>query len=130
MTFAPGVFSSTDSESSAVTKSPGTNSPASSTKKQRSASPSKATPKSAPSSSVLATMNSRFSGKSGFGSWFGNVPSGSKKQRQACEHGWEHRARHAVRRVDDDAQRPDRVDVDEREHAVDPRRPDVVRLDP
>ena len=26
-------------------------------------------------------MNSRFSGSSGFGSWFGNVPSGSKKQR-------------------------------------------------
>ncbi len=25
-----------------------------------------------------ATMNSRFSGRSGFGSWFGNVPSGSK----------------------------------------------------
>ena len=24
-------------------------------------------------------MNSRFSGRSGFGSWFGNVPSGSKK---------------------------------------------------
>ena len=28
-----------------------------------------------------STMNSRFSGSSGFGSWFGNVPSGSKKQR-------------------------------------------------
>ena len=26
-------------------------------------------------------MNSRFSGSSGFGSWFGNEPSGSKKQR-------------------------------------------------
>ena len=26
-------------------------------------------------------MNSRFSGSSGFGSWFGNDPSGSKKQR-------------------------------------------------
>ena len=25
-------------------------------------------------------MNSRFSGRSGFGSWFGNDPSGSKKQ--------------------------------------------------
>ena len=62
-----------------MTKSPGTNSPVSSTKKQRSASPSNATPKSAPSSRVLATMNSRFSGSSGFGSWFGKVPSGSKK---------------------------------------------------
>ena len=59
-------------------KSPGTNSPLSSTKKQRSASPSNATPKSAPSSRVFRTMNSRFSGRSGFGSWFGNVPSGSK----------------------------------------------------
>ena len=28
-------------------------------------------------------MNSRFSGRSGFGSWFGNEPSGSKKQRTA-----------------------------------------------
>ena len=28
-------------------------------------------------------MNSRFSGSSGFGSWFGNEPSGSKKQRTA-----------------------------------------------
>jgi hypothetical protein len=83
MTFAPGSFSSTDAASRAVTKSPGTNSPVSSTKKQRSASPSNATPKSAPSSSVFETMNSRFSGRSGFGSWFGNVPSGSKKQRTA-----------------------------------------------
>ena len=60
-------------------KSPGTKSPVSSTKKQRSASPSNATPRSAPSSSVFETMNSRFSGRSGLGSWFGNVPSGSKK---------------------------------------------------
>ena len=59
-------------------KSPGTNSPVSSTKKHRSASPSYATPKSAPSSRVFAMMNARFSGSSGFGSWFGNVPSGSK----------------------------------------------------
>src|SRR5450432_2917419 len=29
-------------------------------------------------SRVFATMNSRFSGSSGFGSWFGKVPSGSK----------------------------------------------------
>ena len=78
MIFAPGSFSSIDSASSAVTKSPGTNSPVSSTKKQRSASPSNATPRSAFSSSVLATMNSRFSGSSGFGSWFGKLPSGSK----------------------------------------------------
>ena len=29
-------------------------------------------------SSTFATMNSRFSGRSGFGSWFGKLPSGSK----------------------------------------------------
>jgi hypothetical protein len=28
-------------------------------------------------------MNSRFSGRSGFGSWLGKAPSGSKKQRTA-----------------------------------------------
>ncbi len=78
MIFAPGSFASTDSAKSAVTKSPGTKPPSSSTKKQRSASPSNATPKSAPSEVVRATMNSRFSGSSGFGSWFGNDPSGSK----------------------------------------------------
>jgi hypothetical protein len=79
MIFAPGSFCRIDSASSAVTKSPGTKSPVSSTKKQRSASPSKATPKSACSSSVLPMMNSRFSGRSGLGSWFGKVPSGAKK---------------------------------------------------
>ena len=79
MIFAPGSFSRIDSASSAVMKSPGTKSPVSSTKKQRSASPSNATPRSAPSSRVFETMNSRFSGRSGLGSWFGNVPSGSKK---------------------------------------------------
>ena len=61
-----------------MTKSPGTNSPVSSTKKQRSASPSNATPRSACSSETVAVMNSRFSGRSGFGAWFGKVPSGSK----------------------------------------------------
>ena len=65
-------------------------------------------------------MNSRFSGRSGFGSWFGNVPSGSKKQRTAStgkpvEDRREHRAGHAVRGVDDDAQRPDgRTSTNER----------------
>ena len=78
MIVAPGSFSRIASANSAVAKSPGTNSPVSSTKKQRSASPSNATPRSAPSSSVLRTMNSRFSGSSGFGSWFGKLPSGSK----------------------------------------------------
>ena len=81
MIVPPGSFSSIESARSAVTKSPGTNSPVSSTKKQRSASPSNAMPRSAPSAATLPTMNSRFSGRSGFGWWFGNVPSGSKKQR-------------------------------------------------
>ena len=81
-----------------------------------------------------ATMNSRFSGSSGFGSWCGKVPSGSKLQRIASigrrsSTGCEHRAAHPVRRVDHDAQRPDRGDVDEREHALEERGPDVVRLD-
>ena len=118
-----------------MTKSPGTNSPESSTKKQRSASPSYATPRSAPSSRVLRTMNSRFSGSSGFGSWFGNVPSGSKKQRhgvdrQPLEHRRQHRAGHPVRRVDHDAQRPDGADVDEREHLLDEARIDVFACAP
>jgi hypothetical protein len=78
MIFAPDSFSRMDSARSAVTKSPGTKSPVSSTKKQRSASPSNAMPRSAFSSVTLRTMNSRFSGSSGFGSWFGKVPSGSK----------------------------------------------------
>src|SRR2546426_10142958 len=84
MIVAPGSFSSTLPANSAVTKSPGTNSPVSSTKKQRSASPSKATPKSAFSSSGLATMNSRFSGRSGVGSGVGEGPYGSEKQRAAA----------------------------------------------
>ena len=67
------------SASSAVMKSPGTNSPSSSTKKQRSASPSQAMPSAAPSLCTLPTMNSRFSSSSGLGWWSGNVPSGSMK---------------------------------------------------
>ena len=49
MTFSPGALASTASAISAVAKSPGTNSPVSSTKKHRSASPSYATPRSAAS---------------------------------------------------------------------------------
>src|SRR5215471_18423967 len=86
MIFAPGSLARIDSAKSAVAKSPGTNSPVSSTKKQRSESPSKATLKSARSSSVFAMMNSRFSGRSGFGSWFGKLPSGAKKLR--CARTW------------------------------------------
>ena len=43
--------------------------------------------------------------------------------------GRQHRAGHPVRRVDDDAQRPDRLDVDEGQHLVHEPRPDVVRRD-
>ena len=45
--------------------------------------------------------------------------------RQALEHRRQHRARHPVRGVDHDAERLDRLDVDERQHALDERRPDV-----
>src|SRR3954466_11136439 len=129
MIFDPGSFSRTEPASSAVTKSPGANSPASSTKKQRSASPSKATPRSAPSSSVLRTMNSRFSGSSGFGSGVRDGPSGAEKERtgagvgregdgrgvegEGLEDGREGGAGHPVRRVEHAPQRPDRRKVDE-----------------
>ena len=83
MIVPPGSFSSIDSARRAVTKSPGTNSPVSSTKKQRSASPSKAMPRSARSFVTSETMKRRFSSSSGFGSWSGNEPSGSKKCRTA-----------------------------------------------
>ena len=52
---------------SAVMKSPGTNSPVSSMKKQRSASPSQAMPRSAPVRLTSPMMNWRFSSSSGFG---------------------------------------------------------------
>ena len=50
-------------------------------------------------------------------------------ERQALEHRREHRAGHPVRCVDDHAQRLDRVDVDEREHALDERGVDVLLRD-
>ena len=48
--------------------------------------------------------------------------------RQVLEHGWEHRAGHSVRRVDHDLERPQRRDVDERQHALDEGGPDVGLL--
>ena len=134
MIFAPGFFSSINSARSAVTKSPGTNSPVSSMKKQRSASPSKAAPRSALSSSTLPITNSRFSGRSGFGSWFGNVPSGSKKYGTGSigirsRTGGSIDAGHPVRRVDHDAQRLDRVEVDEGQHLLDEGRKDILLSD-
>src|SRR5512135_1818848 len=53
------------------------NRPVSSKKKQRSKSPSHATPMSAPDSMTAFDVASRFSGRSGFGTPFGNDPSGS-----------------------------------------------------
>ena len=47
-------------------------------KKQRSASPSQAIPRSAPLERTRSTISRRFSSSSGFGSWSGNSPSGSK----------------------------------------------------
>ena len=125
MIFAPGSFASTDSARSAVTKSPGTNSPESSTKKQRSASPSKATPKSAlllerlgdDELAVLGQQRVRLVVREGAVGL--EVAAHDLELRQVLEHGREHRAGHPVRRVDHDLQRLDRLDVDEREHALD-----------
>src|SRR3954464_3759764 len=113
---APGTFSSTDAASSAVRKSPGTNSPEPSMKKQRSASPSQAMPRSAPVSRTLAMMNSRFSGSSGLGSgggtgsWGGEPPVGDPWVLAQLEGDWredrpDHRPRHAVPAVHGDLQR-------------------------
>ena len=62
-----------------MTKSPETNSPVPSMKKQRSASPSQAMPMSAFCATTASTMSRRFSSMSGFASWFGNRPSMSKQ---------------------------------------------------
>ena len=61
-----------------MTKSPGTNSPSASMKKQRSASPSQAMPRSAPSATTRSRISRLFSSRSGLGEWLGNVPSTSK----------------------------------------------------
>ena len=47
-------------------------------KKQRSASPSQAIPRSAPVARTRSMIICRFSCSSGFGSWSGNSPSGTK----------------------------------------------------
>ena len=113
-------------------KSPGTNSPPSSTKKQRSASPSYATPKSASSSRVLRDDELAVLGQERIRLVVRERPVGLEvaaddvEHRQPVEHRRQHRARHAVRRVDHDAQRLQRRDVDEREHAVDEPIPDVL----
>jgi hypothetical protein len=45
--------------------------------------------------------------------------------REVLEHRGEHHARHAVRRVDDDAQRSNGLSIDEGEHLLDEARQDV-----
>ncbi len=114
---APGVFSRIDAASRAVRKSPGTNSPWLSMKKQRSASPSQAMPRSACVSRTFLMMNSRFSGSSGLGSWSGNSPSGTQyvgtsSRGKLLEDRADHRAGHAVPAVQDDLQRLDLGRVD------------------
>ena len=79
MIFAPGSFASTDSAKSAVDEVAGD-------ELARVVDEEAAVGVAvegdaevgAPPRASCATMNSRFSGSSGFGSWFGKVPSGSK----------------------------------------------------
>ena len=74
-------------------------------------------------------MNSRFSGSSGFGSWFGNEPSGSKKQRTArlgSRSSTGGSIAPAIPFAASITTFSGRIaEVDEREHTVDVRRPDV-----
>ena len=101
-----------------------TGSPRSSMTKQRSASPSNASPMSAPCSTTAACRSRRFSGSSGFASWFGNVPSSSKysgttsaaagQPGAGAEDGGHGVAAHAVAGVDDHLQRPVLAQVDQR----------------
>ena len=59
-------------------KSPSQKLPSPSMKKQRSASPSQAIPRSAPLALTRSMIIRRFSSSSGFGSWSGNSPFGTK----------------------------------------------------
>ena len=67
-----------DSAMSAVRKSPATNSPSSSMRKQRSASPSHAIPRSTPSATTRSTMERLFTSSIGLGPSSGNAPSASQ----------------------------------------------------
>ena len=127
-------FASSDSASSAVRKSPSTNWPVSSMKKQRSASPSQAIPRSAPAASTRSMMNWRFSGSSGLGSCSGKFPSGvqqvsirssPKPLQQRPGDG----AGHPVAAVDDDLQGLDHRRVDELEDRLVELRVEVDLLD-
>ena len=74
-------------------------------------------------------MNSRFSGRSGLGSWFGNVPSGSKKYVRASigsrsRIGGSITPAMPLAASMTTASGRDRFDVDEREHTLDVRGPE------
>ncbi len=115
-----------------MTKSPGMNSPVSSTKKQRSASPSKATPevgivrgrRAHDELAVLREQRVRLVVRERAVGL--EVAAHDLDARQPLEDRRQHHAGHPVGRVDDDPQRPEGVDVDEREHLLDEARPDVL----
>ena len=124
MTVAPGYFSRNASASSAVMKSPETNSPAPSMKKQRSASPSQAMPMSAFSATTRSTMSRRFSSMSGLASWFGkravDVEAQTRRPAgQALEQLRRHQPAHAAAGIEHDVERLDDRRIDERHHVLD-----------
>ena len=115
---APGTFSSTDAASRAVRKSPGTNSPSPSMKKQRSASPSHAMPRSAPVSQHLLDDELAVLGQQRVRLVVGELavrdPVGlDDLDRELVQDRADHRARHAVAAVHDDLQRLDHGRVDD-----------------
>ena len=134
MIFAPGCFSRMSSARSAVTKSPGTNSPVSSMKKQRSASPSKAAPRSAFLLEHLADHELAVLGQQRIRLVVREAPVGLEEvadgvDREPLEHGRQHRARHPVRRVDHDPERLHRARVDEGQDLLDVARKDIFLPD-
>ena len=103
-------------------------------KKQRSASPSQAMPRSAPLERTRSMISRRFSSSSGFGSWSGNSPSGSKyissrSSGELLEDRPDHRPGHPVAAVDDDLHRPHLRRVDEGERVLAELVPDVDLLE-
>jgi hypothetical protein len=105
-------------------KSPATNSPSPSRKKQRSASPSQAMPMSAFSAITRSVMSRRFSSMSGFASWLGKVPVHLEAQRRqllrrdVLEEERRDQAGHAAARVQHDVERLEDGEVDERQHVL------------
>ena len=74
----PGSRASSRTAISPVMADGETTSPRSSITKQRSASPSNTTARSAPCSRTAAWASTRLAGSSGFGGWFGKLPSRSR----------------------------------------------------